>query len=493
MTRAAIYLRQSLDVQEGIDRQRMRTRGLADVREWEVVEEYVDNDTSASKPRGPETAWGRMLEAVRERRIDVVVAVDLDRLLRSTRDLNVLIDAGAAVVTVDGQIDLATADGEFRATMLAGIARFEVRRKGERQKRANQHRRGAGVPAGGRRAFGYTRLAAGAATTTATRLGADGREWPAYGHEPYEPEASAVRRGYDLLLAGATLRSIARSWNDEGLTTTVGHVWEAYGVRGVLANPRYAALVAPPRSAAGGQSAAQNLRLGDLPTGSWEPLVTPETWAAARDLLVDPARTSTTGPARKHLLSGVSRCGVCGAPMKAGAVRGIPVYRCGAKPHLARKRDDADRYVTEVVLDLLETRGDELLLDRSRPDLEELRRELGEAQAGERQLAGLIARGLMSTSAAEVAAIDVRKRIGDLEAKLTDAGRADVLVPLVRAADVRAAWDALDVDRRRGVVRAMFAVTMQSPGKGSRPPRDPAGRLAHTASTMVLAPRWATS
>lgn len=66
---------------------------------------------------------------------DIIVAVDLDRLVRSTKDLNVLVDLGAKVVTVDGEIDLAAAEGEFRATMIAGIARFETRRASERQKR----------------------------------------------------------------------------------------------------------------------------------------------------------------------------------------------------------------------------------------------------------------------------------------------------------------------------------------------------------------------
>lgn len=135
---AALYLRQSKGDDEGIDRQRERTTALASARGWDVAEIYVDNDVSESKSRSTANAWGRMLQAAD--RIDVVVAVDLDRIARSTRDLNTLIDHGLALVTVDGEIDLSTADGEFRATMLASIARFEVRRKGERQRRASdQH------------------------------------------------------------------------------------------------------------------------------------------------------------------------------------------------------------------------------------------------------------------------------------------------------------------------------------------------------------------
>ncbi|HEY8317143.1 MAG TPA: recombinase family protein [Gaiellaceae bacterium] len=489
MTRAATYLRQSLDranTQEGIDRQRERCRLLAELKGWDVVTEYVDNDTSASKPRGAGTAWHRLITDAAEGRIDVVIAVDLDRLLRTIRDLSTLAESGLKVITVDGEVDLTTADGEFRATMAAGLARFEVRRKSERQKRANAHGRSLGVPAGGRRAFGYTRLDTGARGTTATRLGDDGRSWPAFGHEPLEPEATAVRRGFDMLLAGATLRSIARSWNEAGLTTTSGHSWEPYAVRGVLTNPRYAGLVAPPRSSLTATS-KHNLGLGDLPVGRWEPLVTPETWAAAGDLLRDPARRSGPGAPTRWLLSGLATCGVCGGTMKAGATNGIYIYRCSESPHLARKREDADHYIAEVVIERL-SRPDaaELLVQRDAPDLDRLRADLRAAQEGERNVLSMVARGLTSMATAEATLRDVRKRIGEAEAAMTDAGKVDVLGPLVAAEDAREVWNSLDVDVRRAVVRALMSIEMRSPGKGSRAPSDGAGRLAHTRRTMAL-------
>lgn len=490
MTRAAVYMRQSLDRdnrREGIARQRDRCLSLATSRDWEVVKEYVDNDVSATKPRGAGTAWHELVTDAKAGRIDVVVAVDQDRLMRSLRDLVTLIELGVKIATVDGEVDLTSADGEFRATIAAGLARFEVKRKSERQKRANTFGRSIGVPAGGRRAFGYTRLSTGAKSITATRTGADGREWPAYGHEPLEPEAGAVRRGYELLLAGAPLRAIARAWNEEGLTTTVDHAWEPYAVRGVLANPRYAGLVAPPRSAATATS-MHNLGLSDLKVGTWEPLVSPETWAAARDLLADPARRSSRGGAPRWLLSGIATCGKCGASMKGGATAGgVRVYRCSSAPHLARHRDDADHFVTEVVVERL-SRADarDLLAARDAPDVERLRAELVEAQAGESNVLSLVSRGLTSMTTAEGSLREIRKRIGELEASMTDAGKVDVLGPLVQAGSVRAAWKALDIDRQRAVVKALMAIEMTSPGRGSRAPKDAAGRLAHTARTMPL-------
>lgn len=96
-----------------------------------------------------------MLAAVGRGDFRYVVAVDLDRLLRGQADMLALIESGARVVTVDGEIDLATADGEFRATMTAALARFEGRRMSKRQKRANAHRVTQGKPVPGRRRYGY--------------------------------------------------------------------------------------------------------------------------------------------------------------------------------------------------------------------------------------------------------------------------------------------------------------------------------------------------
>jgi hypothetical protein len=39
----------------------MRTTDLVEDRGWTLVETYADNDTSASKVRGPKTAWGQMI------------------------------------------------------------------------------------------------------------------------------------------------------------------------------------------------------------------------------------------------------------------------------------------------------------------------------------------------------------------------------------------------------------------------------------------------
>src|SRR5690625_1407804 len=124
----AAYVRASMDRKGDrwtVDTQLRKIRALAEAKDWNVVEVYEDNAVSATKKRRAGTQWAEMLEDARAGRFSMVVAVDMDRLLRSTQGLNTLIDLGLRVVTVDGEIDLSTADGEFRAT------RSEERRVGD--------------------------------------------------------------------------------------------------------------------------------------------------------------------------------------------------------------------------------------------------------------------------------------------------------------------------------------------------------------------------
>ena len=495
--RAAMYLRQSLANGEGIERQRSRCRALIDARDWTLVQEYVDDDVSASKTRGPGTAWHAMLNA---KGIDVIVAVNLDRLLRQQKDLIALIESGMKVTTLEGEIDLTSASGEMQASVLTAMARFEARRKGERQVRANAHRRERGLPPGGRRAFGYTVLSAGEAMTSRVRTADDGTTWPDFGHEPHPVEAGAVRQGYALALAGASLRSIAARWNAEGLTTTLGFAWDATTVRAVLSNPRNAGLVPPPREP-GAPSTPHYLSLDDLPVGAWEPLVDVGTWKAARDLLADPGRRSTSGPLPKTLLSGIARCGLCGSTVRSGVTNGIRLYRCNGSGHMSRKRDDADHFIQHVILDRLARPevAEAILRREDGPDVSAMRADLLAAQTAESNVLALVSQGLTTMDRAAASLRDVRERIGALDAAITDAGRESVLTELLgqvtgdydaRWAALAVLWESIDIDRQRAVVRALVGVSMRSPRRGSRPPKDEAGRLSHTEDTIDLTWRY---
>lgn len=449
-TRAALYYRQSLDVQEGIERQKARCHALVKARGWNVYEEYVDNDTSATKARGAGTAWAKMLEDAEAGNFDVVVAVDLDRLVRTISDLVTLTGTGVKVLTVDGEIDLTTADGEFRATMLAGIARFEARRKGERQKRATAQAASKGKRTGGRRPFGYE----------------------ADGVTVNEHEAQAVRQAYVSFLAGIPLAAIARDLNAQGYVTTQKRYtgardennrpvesspWQAYSVRQMLQNPRYA---------------GKRAHLGEVVAEAvWPALVDEATWQAAHSILGNPARRSAPKRGR-YLLSGLAVCGVCGEKVHAGgnARKGVPAYRCGGSSgHFARRSEPVETWVNEVIVTRL-SRPDarELLTVKAGPDVDVLRRQAVADRARLDEVAVEFANGAISVTQLRTISDVINARLKTVDDQLADAGRVNVLGDLVGANDVAKAWDSKTQDQKRAVIDALATVRLLPVGRGVR-------------------------
>lgn len=267
--RVAIYVRQSVNHPEGIERALVKCKQLVLSRGWELVESYSDNAVSASKTR-TNAQWSKMLAGARAKRFDVVVGVDVDRLIRGLPDLVTLIDLGLRVLTVDGEIDLTTADGEFRATMLAAIARFEVRRKAERQTRANEFRvTNLGLPVPGKRRYGFAK-----------------------GNIVEMPEeADHVRSMFARVLADEPIFRIAR---DAGRPPV--------RIREILTNPSYAGWVM--RGSERFEAAPHVARI-----------VSREDFEAVQALLADPSRKLSPGSTVQYLASGIARCGTCGARM----------------------------------------------------------------------------------------------------------------------------------------------------------------------------------
>ncbi len=286
---AAIYARQSIELSDGIDRQVKLCKKLCENNGWKVVKIYEDNDVSAYKNRGKGTAWAQMLSDVADLEIDVVVATNMDRLLRRVPDLAPLVATGASVLTVDGELNLDSAEGELRATLGAGVAQFETKRKAERQVRANDARVAKGLPAPTRRRYGYE----------------------TDGCTPREEEARVVKKIFERFLDGDSIRSIALDLQARSVDPGNGKGWPIGRVRGIIGNVFY-----------GGQI----IHRGEVSDSEHvTPIIPKERALDAQAILADPARRSGSGPAIKHLLTGVALCGVCGSTMHF-----VTDYKCRA-------------------------------------------------------------------------------------------------------------------------------------------------------------------
>ena len=105
--RTCLYLRISTDKSGdglGIERQREDCRKLAEQRGWTVVQEIVENNTSATI--GPRPGFERLLQLMQGRQIDAVVVWHVDRLLRKMTDLERVIELveTSGVRLVDGAL-----------------------------------------------------------------------------------------------------------------------------------------------------------------------------------------------------------------------------------------------------------------------------------------------------------------------------------------------------------------------------------------------------
>lgn len=457
-TRCAIYLRISLDHtgdELAVKRQRQDCQRIAKDRGWTVVGEYVDNSVSAYDRNKRRPDYDRMVADYRAGLFDAVVCYDLDRLTRQPRQLEDWIecaeDRGLQLVTANGECDLATDGGRLFARMKAAVARAEMERKSARQKRAAVQRAEMGRWAAGPALFGYV----GTGDKAGRRAG-----------EQIPVEAALVRQMFTRFVAGESLRAIKTWLDDSGAPSRRGGQWNASTVRGILTNPRYS-----------GRSALRGAVAGD---GEWEPIVPADVFDVVNARLADPGRKSQQGTDRKHLGSGIYRCGVCDLPLRSHSAS----YRCKEGGHVMRMRDSVDAYVLRIVLERL-----------SRPDVADLLHRPGDdaGKAASSDLSRLRERLTRIEQDYDDGLIDGRryqasraKVIGEMDAaqaivarSSSNAGAASILL----AEDPVIAFANASLGVQRSVIEFLVTVSLLSGQRGHK--FNPTG-CEHCADSVVF-------
>ncbi|MGK5169016.1 recombinase family protein [Geodermatophilus sp. CPCC 205761] len=444
--RAAVYCRISDDRRGlglGVDRQRQDCHDLARRHGWEVVGTYVDNDVSAYSGK-PRPQYAQLMGAVQGGQVDVVLAWDPDRLHRSPAELETFIAAveraGVDVVTVQaGEWDLSTANGRLTARLLGSIARHESEHKSERVRRALEQNAAAGRPHG-RRAYGWQRQH--------TPGGAV--------REVVVPEEAAiVQRIAGDLLAGESLRSVTAALNADGVPSPTGRPWGKNMVRALVLRERNAGL---------------RVHHGEvIGEGAWEAILDRGRWEQLRAVLSDPGRRTSTGTAAAHLLSGIARCGVCGATLRAAQNRGVPSYRCSADGCVIRRKTDLDRLIVGLVTARL-ARPDAVRLfaaddsdERSAAlvETEQLRARLDHA-------ADQYAEGVIDGRQLERITAKLRPMLAAAERRAQVVDPAPLLDGLAGTEGVAEVWEALPLSRRRAVVGTLMEITVNRTRQGAR-------------------------
>lgn len=298
--KAAVYLRISLDQtgeQLAVERQREDCLRILRERGWTLADVYQDNSISATDASKVRPGYDRLVVDFEAGKFGALVCYDLDRLTRQPRQLEDWIDraeSGFAIITANGEADLTTDAGRLFARIKLAVARSEVERKGQRQRRAQQQRAEMGRPyRGGNRLTGYTR---------------EGEVIP--------EEALLVRTVYERFVAGDSLGGIARWLQAEGFKRRDGGDWAADGISGMLRNARYAG-----RSLYRGQ---------DVGEAQWEAIVDPLTFSAVRARLESRSRGAGTNRERKWIGSGLYEC-ECGRKMRGTGGSSGHRYTCASR------------------------------------------------------------------------------------------------------------------------------------------------------------------
>lgn len=417
-------------------------RDRATVGAWSVAEEIVELD--ASGRTFARAGVRRAIEGVETGAWEIVAVYRYDRFGRNARDSLVNIArveaAGGEVVSCTEPFDAQTAIGKYGRTNLLAVAELQSDIIGENWKAAHARRISRGLPHGGQRRLGYR-----------------------YVDKHYEPDpdwAPVVAETYRRFIAGDGLHSIAAWLNSLGAPTRSPRSggWTHAGVTSMLRT---------------GFAAGFLRRRGEYLPGAHEPVIDRRTWAAYQR-----AAAERAGRAKRHNLpatpiSGVLRCGHCGAKMRAVADKAYgPAYTyactdrdCAGRPYVVRRRVEAAIFTELRLLDAdVTTRAAAKVAASAhrsvaRAERAALSREITRLDRALVKLAketGTLPEPVYRQAVAEL--------VAEREAA---AARLDALGAETKAAPPSRAmvrgllrdWDELAVVRRRDMLAAMFHVT----------------------------------
>jgi site-specific DNA recombinase len=338
VVRAALYVRVSTDAQAERWSLPAQRRALVEHAErqgwaWEVYEDAgISGETLDARP-----AMLRLLEDARSRRVQVALAIEMERFSRSESLFDWLVikqafRQGRVRFGTPAQLyDPADTEDDFLTDLFGALAKREKRKIVERTRRGRYEaaRRGRHVVA--RAPFGYVKRAPGVL-------------------EVDPDQARAVRRMYELAAEGWATRAIARELTRLGIAPPRGsRRWHPGTVCKILRSRTYAGVWVFGRTAAArGDGAGGRRRIPQPPSQAVEvpvpPIVAPELWERAQRALS--AWTARVKTRHRYLLRGLAVCGVCGRRLRVNSTRpggGQACYRYYKCPRRAEPGEDGAR------------------------------------------------------------------------------------------------------------------------------------------------------
>lgn len=316
-----IYTRVSTEMQVdgySLEAQKERLRSEAKHRGMKIVGEYSDEGKSGKNVTGrPE--FRKMLSDIKAGKDDVqyVLVFKLSRFGRNAADtlnsLQYIEDYGVNLLCVEDGIDSA---GKLMISVLAAVAEIERENIKEQTMAGRQQKARDGLWNGGFAPYGYKLVAVEGQKSKMLVINED--------------EAKLVKLIYEKYLSGMSVNAVAKWLNDNGYRKTVRQngtvpLISDHFVKGVLDNPVYAGKIAYGRRKTEKIEGTRNefhvvkqdKDSYKLYPGKHEPIIDEETWYKVKVKRMKNAfkREKTHSLLHEHVLSGIVKCPVCGAPM----------------------------------------------------------------------------------------------------------------------------------------------------------------------------------
>lgn len=315
-----------------------------------IVGHYADDNLSAYDEDVVRDDFERMLRDAKAGLFDGVIVRDSDRLYRRVAEISritkELIPHAQVIARHEGEVDLSTAAGIFRAQMLGAAAEMESRRKSERIRDNARHRAQGGRMTSSTRPFGWAwkePCDAGDGCRHKGRACADCKaakrsrdcehktwhapeELPVIGSRqglvPHPVEGPLLAEAYDKVAAGEELRTVGRWLASQGARGVGGGVFRPDSLLYMLRSPRHAGLVAHGR-----YTEEEAKKVGKRP-GEWRVvaesvnahrIVDVERWQQVQTVLDASAKRKTPGRPANNFLTGIAKCGrvICETCAKA--------------------------------------------------------------------------------------------------------------------------------------------------------------------------------
>ncbi len=345
----ALYCRVSTDLQrekgESIKNQKERLFAYAKENNLNP-QTYIDDGISAKDTKRP--ALQKLIQDIKDNKIRMVLVTKIDRITRKLKDLLDLIelfeDNEVGFKSLTQPIDTSTAMGRGQVQLMGVFASMEREMTSERVGEDMRHRAKSGKWNGGVVPFGYMSYAQQVRLNMREGTNRDRAEREAKKKCPLEKklylnedEAKITRQIFSTYIETESLRAVTHWLNTKKFSSRYGTTWASNSVSRVLRSPTYIGKLCYNKRV----SSKATGRLRHRPKDSWiiadadhQPIISKEKFDLVQKILsrqaVEPRRKMSN-----YLLSGLLKCGQCGASMHGYTYRKpnkkvYSYYKCSA-------------------------------------------------------------------------------------------------------------------------------------------------------------------